>query len=298
MIAIREFNGWNKNIYMTNGVIELYITLEVGPRIISFSFADGENIFKEFSEQQGKAGENEFMSRGGHRLWTAPEAKPRTYYPDNEEIMWKELSEYSVLVMPPAEVENGIQKSMQVTISKDSDAVTVTHYVSNIGAWDIELAPWAITVMRTNGTAIVPLAEKKPHTDVLVPEYPLVVWPYTYLDDKRYHFGSKYITFSQDEKMPPSKIGLGLTKGFAAYQYKNDVFVKYFDYDCDEVYPDMGCNFETFSNEEFLEVESLGALTTIAPGESTMHIETWRMLRVDKELKNDEDIDKYLLPLI
>ena len=298
MIAIREFNGWNKNIYMTNGVIELYITLEVGPRIIGFSFVDGENIFKEFSEQQGKSNEGEFMLRGGHRLWTAPEAKPRTYYPDNDPVMWKELSEYSVLIMPIAEEENGIQKSMEVTISESGDAVTVTHYISNISQWAIELAPWAITVMRENGRAIIPLPEKRPHTDVLVPEYPLVAWPYTNLNDKRYGFGEKYITFAQDTAMQPTKIGLGLSKGFAAYQYKNDVFVKYFDYYEGEGYPDMGCNFETFSNEEFLEVESLGPLSLIEPGEVIAHVETWRMLRVDKELKNDEDIDKVLLPLI
>ena len=298
MIAIREFGGWNKNLYMTNGVIELYATLEVGPRIISFSFVGGDNILKEFDNELGKDGEDEFKSRGGHRLWTSPEVKPRTYFPDNTEVMWKELSEYSVLLMPPAEEINGVQKSIEITMSADSDAVTVTHNVTNIGMWEIELAPWAITVMRVGGVSIIPLPDKRSHTEVLVPEYPLVVWPYTNLSDKRYHFSDRYITFAQDPSMPPSKIGLGLSQGFAAYQYKDNVFVKYFDYDVSEVYPDMGCNFETFSNEEMLEVESLGPLTVLSPGESVTHAETWRMLKVEKELLSDEDIDKNLLPLI
>ena len=40
-------------------------------------------------------------------------------------------------------------------------------------------------------------------------------------------------------------------------------------------YPDDGCNFETYTNHEMLEIESLGPLVTLAPGESSAHQERW-----------------------
>ena len=36
------------------------------------------------------------------------------------------------------------------------------------------------------------------------------------------------------------------------------------EFDAAATYPDLGCNFETFTNEEILEIESLGPLVTLA----------------------------------
>ena len=40
-------------------------------------------------------------------------------------------------------------------------------------------------------------------------------------------------------------------------------------------YPDYGCNLEVFTNPDFLEVETLGPLCALAPGESVSHVERW-----------------------
>jgi hypothetical protein len=62
------------------------------------------------------------------------------------------------------------------------------------------------------------------------------------------------------------------------------LFVKQFSYAEGRRYPDNGCNFETFTNQEFLEVESLGPLQRIAPGKSVEHVEQWWLL---KDVGND-----------
>ena len=59
---------------------------------------------------------------------------------------------------------------------------------------------------------------------------------------------------------------------------RNDLFIKTFDYVEGEKYPDLGCNFETFTNNEMLEIESLSPLKTLAPGESVSHTEHWYLV--------------------
>jgi len=68
-----EYRGWPNCYRVSNGDIELIVTGDVGPRIIRFGFVGGQNLFKEFSDQLGRSGEDKFQLRGGDRVWKAPE---------------------------------------------------------------------------------------------------------------------------------------------------------------------------------------------------------------------------------
>jgi hypothetical protein len=54
------YKGWQHCLYVSNGVVKLIITLDVGPRIIRFGFVGGDNQFCEFRDQLGKTGGNEW----------------------------------------------------------------------------------------------------------------------------------------------------------------------------------------------------------------------------------------------
>src|SRR5438067_8989288 len=77
------YQGWPNCYRVSNGEVELIITSDIGPRIMRFAFAGGQNLFKEYPETLGKSGEKKWQLRGGHRIWSAPEDDPRTYAPDN-----------------------------------------------------------------------------------------------------------------------------------------------------------------------------------------------------------------------
>jgi len=66
------------------------------------------------------------------------------------------------------------------------------------------------------------------------------------------------------------------------------------------IYPDMGCNFETFTNGDFLEIESLGALRRLEPGESVTHHESWYLFPVEEEvtLESEEALIDWISPYI
>jgi hypothetical protein len=86
--------------------------------------------------------------------------------------------------------------------------------------------------------------------------------------------------------------------GWAGYVVHGQLFVKYFDYLPGETYPDAGCNFETFTNEEMLEVESVGPLITLEPGETVEHVETWRLFADVPAVADEESIDHFIRPLV
>lgn len=120
-VEIVAYEGWKNNLRLSNGAAKLIVTLDVGPRIISYRLADGKNVFKEYTEQLGKAGEEEWQIRGGHRLGVAPEDPRRTFVPDNSPVTWKLLDERLGLVRiaGPADSKHGLQKQLDVQLEID-----------------------------------------------------------------------------------------------------------------------------------------------------------------------------------
>ena len=49
-----EYKGYPNNLRLTNGDAELILTLDVGPRIISYKLKGGKNVFVELADQMGK----------------------------------------------------------------------------------------------------------------------------------------------------------------------------------------------------------------------------------------------------
>ena len=83
--------GWENCARLVNDHAELLVTLDVGPRILSYKTTGGENVLRTFPDQMGKSGERNFQVRGGHRVWVAPEGD-LTNVPDNGpvEVEWME----------------------------------------------------------------------------------------------------------------------------------------------------------------------------------------------------------------
>lgn len=285
------YKGWAHNLQLSNGTVELVLTLDVGPRIIRYAYIGEPNVFKEYDEQMGKSGEQEWMIRGGHRLWHAPEDEARTYVLDNAPIKHERLNEASVRLIQPVEKLTGMQKEMDVTLSPEGTHVKIVHRLRNTSAREVELAPWALTVMAPGGTAIIPLPAKIAHPGSIqpgetkdlrgfAPNQTLIVWPFTDLGDPRWRFGAQYITLKQDRAATkPTKLGLAHKTGWVGYLNSGTLFIKGFAYEAGKTYTDGGSNFETFTNKDMLEVESLGPLQRIAPGKAVEHVEDWWLLK-------------------
>lgn len=295
-IKKREYKGWKNCIEMNNEIVELIATTDVGPRIISFKFLDGENMFCEFEEQVGTTNSEEWNIYGGHRLWHSPEAKPRTYELDNTKIKWRKKKN-SIILTQPIEPLTNIKKEIEIIIDADNAKVTITHRLTNAGPWMIELSVWAITVMAAGGREIVPQTTKNTE---LLPNRMLSLWPYTKLNDNRVTWGDKYIFLDQDVKAAgPFKFGMPNEDGWAAYINKGCAFLKQYKHIDNVEYPDYSASsYETYTNERMLEMETLSPLVILDTEETIDHTEIWTLYKDVKTPKNEKDVDRDILPLV
>ncbi len=89
------------------------------------------------------------------------------------------------------------------------------------------------------------------------------------------------------------------TKSWGAYLLGSDLFIKRYDADVSKHYPDFFCSYETFTNEKFLEIETMGPLTKVGAGKALEHVERWTLHRNIKVTAwNDAEIDRAILPLV
>ncbi|MGD2050024.1 MAG: hypothetical protein PVH03_11020 [Chloroflexota bacterium] len=293
-----NYKGWANCYRMSNGLVELIATTDVGPRLIRFGFAGDDNEFKEFEEMLGQTGGNEWRNYGGHRLWHAPEAMPRTYSPDNSPVNLEKGDGFVRLVQPP-EPATGIQKEMDISLVPDTAQAVVTHRLRNFNMWAVKLAPWALTVLASSGVAIVPLPPRGPHPENLRPTSALTLWAYTDMSDPRWTWGRQYLLLHQDpEANTPQKIGLHDSDGWAAYARNGHLFVKTFDYQQDVAYPDFNSTVEVFTDAQILEVETLGPLVELAPGATAEHVERWFLFRDVPAPEDDVGVEEHVLPKI
>ena len=294
-----EYKGWPNCYRVSNGEIELVMTGDVGPRIIRFGFVGGQNVLKEFPDQLGKSGEAQFQLRGGDRVWKAPEDPVATWAPDNVPAEIR-VTPAGLIAREPVEPLTKLQKEIEVNMASSGSTVTVYHRIANQSLFPLEFAPWALTMMAQGGIAITGFPPRGTHPINLEATNPLVMWAYTNLADPRWKFTRKYMMLRQDaNNKDAQKLGLFNPDTWVVYLLNGDAFVKRATADPGKTYTDFGCSFETFTNDEFLEIETLGPMTKVLPGHSVEHAERWGLFRNIRPTQLDDDeLSRVLAPLL
>jgi hypothetical protein len=245
-------------------------------RIVRFALKGKTNLFADLGLTPVQTPYGNFYFRGGHRLWHAPEAKPRTYIPDNEGALVNDIPN-GVRIQMPTEAWTHIAKSIEIELNPDQPQVILRHELRNDGPWAAEFSPWALTMFRLGGVAIFPQPVGNTDEAGLLSNRLLVIWPYTQLGDPRLHLRDDLILIHAVPTLPPIKFGYLNPHGWMAYWLDGVLFVKRFNVQLDVPYPDHGCNAESYCNNQFVELETLGPLTKLEPGTSVLHAETWEV---------------------
>ena len=275
--------NFGKCLSITNGLIELRVTLDFGPRVIYCACTGMENMFFEDTAklplgEKYDIYEDQIKLYGGHRLWVSPEVVPRCYHPDNLPVTVTELED-EVYFTAAVEEHSQIQKSISLTLDPYAPRVKVIHTIRNVGQWDIRFAPWAITMLAPGGTEVMPMPNRS--TEYL-PNRNFTFWDYTELNDSRVYFGKEYLTLKQDPaKENPFKLGYNNEGGWSAYFNKGQVFFKFFEPTIEGFYPDNGCCFETYTNGNMLEMETLGEMFELDPDDFAILEEEWELYKAE-----------------
>ncbi|MEM2699640.1 MAG: hypothetical protein QXN98_02685 [Candidatus Bathyarchaeia archaeon] len=299
-LTLREetIEGFRVKTAQISGLL-IGVACDIGPRIIYLASAEKPkiNLFGILPDLGVETPEGFWKIYGGHRLWAAPEAKPRSYSLDDQPVRI-EADASSLTIYGNPEEKNSIQK--EITVRADGNGgVQVIHRIRNIGRWPIRLACWALSVMRRDGFAIIPVKPMKVDVEGLLPDRHISIWPYTDMSDERLTLTREYIFVKQDPRAKgPFKIGANANPCWIAYWVEGMLFLKQFQYESGAEYPDFGCSVEVYTNPDMLELETLGPLRTVEPSGVVEHVEVWRVFNVGKVKMKPEAIREKIEPLI
>ena len=261
------------------GMINLLVTIETGPRIVSFKYKDSGNIFAElpadFPDLEDK---EKYLFFGGHRLWISPETQAVTYVPDDMPVTLDQRPD-GVLFSQATVNKTGMRKSIYLHPGDQENILIVDHIIRNETNSEVKLAPWAITQLKVGGTAILPYTSPEAEKNSYLPNRNLTLWPYTDPYDARMKLTKDLIFISpKADVSPPLKIGIVNFHKWIAYNFNGYLFIKY----ADNIHPDcsldMGASGQCYCNNEFIELETLGAYQKLSPGAEVRHREVWRIL--------------------
>jgi hypothetical protein len=276
--------------HLASGSLELDCLETAGPRIVGLRYRGSENLLAEVPGISVPTVYGDYHYIGGHRLWYAPEGMPRSYVPDNDGLIISETSS-SIILDGKTEAGTGIHKRIEIRLNPNQPQVSLTHTLINEGLWEVELAPWAITMFRLGGIAILPSQIENPNLDDLLPNRHFSLWAYSQIKDARLQFEDGFVTVTAKPDLPPFKIGTFNPRGWIAYWLDGILFRKTFTVQAGLPHPDYGCNAEIYCDSHFIELESLAPLTTLAPDQSVSFTETWELY--DK-LEQDFMPDKFI----
>ncbi len=286
-----EYKTFGKCVFLDNGEASLGVTVDVGPRIISYSLKGRENVMLEdvdkvFAEPVRDGNGDKWYTYGGHRLWLSPEVNPETYAPDNSPV--KYAFDGKTLTLEPPATKFGKQFGIEITLAETGTAVDIKHTIKNVSSETAEYAAWSITAMAPGGVCKVPMCTRK---SGYLPNRVISMWEYVDVYDPRFKLTNEYARIRQDSFVKKAfKVGFNVEDNFAAYAVNKQIFVKTFgDYE-DVKYPDYSCNVEVYTNPLFLECEFLGEKKAFAPGETACITERWYLL--DNEKEDEPELDK------
>ncbi|HEY7564392.1 MAG TPA: hypothetical protein VIA81_05655 [Acidimicrobiia bacterium] len=247
----------------------------LGPRISSLKVAGlGEMLGSTDFRLEGPQGPVPLL--GGHRLWSAPETRNETYLPYTAVRIATSTTSVSAASDDP---RLPFEKSLTVTAA--DDALVVDHLITNRTEKRRTVAAWAITMVPAGGEIVLPTPEPVAVDADLQARLTMVLWEYTDVTDPRLRIRPEGIGL-RVEGAKPIKVGVPNRQGWIAYRRAGHLLVKWTSVQVQAAdYADLGASVQGFVGHGFGEIETLGPLHGLGPGESISHREVWQVLRTD-----------------
>lgn len=270
-------------IQVEAGQVRLMVTTSVGPRVLALLTPDGRNHFAELPDMTLDCpGSDPIHLRGGSRLWAAPEDPRATYRPDDEPVGVEEIIDGVKLVTRPDPVA-GTSREISIRVV-GAERFAIDYRVVNRAEQPQRLAAWAITMMAAGGRAWLPLLTEPFDAGGFQAQRNIVLWSYSRSDDPRLRLSDHAIELhaSTDPDLGRFKVATTLRRGWAAHWADGVMLVKYADHDESREYADLGASGQLYTQHDFTELETLGPLTDLAPGEAAVHHEDWEIHFADE----------------
>lgn len=263
-------------LWLSDGKTELAATLDTGLRLVHLSCCGKENLYyrQPADLSDGVCTAQGWRLLGGHRFWLAPESE-QSYWPETEPVRYT-LHEAGVTLAQAADPWLGVEKSLRLDFLPDG-AICVTQMAKNVSAAPITCALWGVNTLR-GGTGAVDFPSSSGGYN---PNRRLSLWGATSLADPRLHLEASRVLVHHEPLDAYFKIGLYSASGRLVHENLGQRLEIQLPPSPMDRCADGGVNAEVFLHRCFMELETLGPLVSLAPGQSAQAQELWRVQRID-----------------
>ncbi len=265
-----EFLGWREAYRLRLGEATMVVVTEVGPRILSLSLGGGPNLLFVDQATAGKGqGGADWHIYGGHRVWVSPETAA-TCAPDNASCEVN-VSDDGLTVIAPVTPQTGLRK--RLTVSARDGRFVVEQGVLNTGKALYAGAVWALTDFAPKGVAVFPWGRQGSWDLKKIVYWNEWMGQSSNVNSPQWQPGPDLFTVRPTGEV--GKVGSNSPEGWVALCREDATFVKSYAWVPDVRYPDEDCSLHVYTCEHFIELETLGPLTTFYPGQEVVHREVW-----------------------
>jgi hypothetical protein len=257
---------------------------------------NGRNVIWENPEEYGQTYPitMDWHNYGGYKAWVAPQdlwGWPPDPFLDfgkaNVEVLQEPKGLPVLRLTGCPSLKTGILFVKEISMSPSGE-VTVRQKMYNIGGKPVSYSIWGVTQVKTPCFVVFPVKNRSKFPEKI----------------------SYIMAESRNSRQFDVKDGLCITRyagelgkigadsdGPWMIWFSDDIaYVKLFD-PMDELatYPDGGCSVEVFTSEAklgYVEMEILGPIAELDPGESTELTERWRIFKLSQPVTDDNRVFK------
>jgi hypothetical protein len=288
-----NYAGYSNCPYIENDKTRVVLGPHMGGRVLEYAYR-GENVLMLDPRQNGwtyTPGERQRLGPSGGRFDVGPE-HTQTRHPDLWFGAWtaEVTGENTAKMTSVADKASGLQLEREFVLAPDSTQLACTQTIHNISNREIKCCHWSRTFGLGHGICVVPLSSysRFPRKYIMYGPGPAMNFmpedPHIRVDDD-------FLVIDDIPERP--KLGLDTYEGWFAYLETNDLMlVKQYATYPDRVYNEMaGITLSLWYMRDFVcELEPIGPMEILAPGESVNFTENWTILEFPfPELRDQVD---------
>jgi len=283
--------GYENCIALENKKIKVILDPNVGGRVLSYTL-NGKNILFENPKLNGrtwKQGAPRFEVSGG-RFDIGPGSttpfRASFFNTWQGEITGKN----SAKLTSPKDTVLGVQLIREFYLDENSSKLRCVQHIKNISNKKQSYAHWSRTFAKGGGICLVPLnPNSRLPKGYAIYQYKTSLIDFNPPEEKALRVRDGILEMLDTPKYP--KFVMDSNQGWIAYNSKDDLlFIKKFEANENAIYGDMMNNQVSiwYYKDEKCEIEPIGPLETILPGEIVSFTENWWLLEhkypADKKL--------------
>lgn len=287
-----DYEGWSGCYEISNPLVRLVVVPQIGGRVMEYSL-NGQDAFwqnqSEFGKITGDDVGKTWRNYGGYKAWHSPQSEWSDYFYDSLPAEVEALPDGRGVRITTTPIEHlGYQFIRDVALSDSTTRVRLIERMKNVSDKDIEWGVWDVAQVKVPCWIIFPLNPKSAFTNGWKVLYPVggaieQVQVVNGLGILKYD--NKVENFSTDAKA-----------GWMVYIKDQLAFVKrWANRVAGVTYPDDGCDaaFYTCGTNMaggYAEMEVMGPIVRLQPGEETELIEDWFLSRLNQSAKDIPDV--------